>query len=850
MVAADKEMSKTSIDISEPVHAWDNEEEEEDVAPEPSAAASWLQAFFKFLLSPVLSDNDTPVVRVRKYVMVPILLANALVGLFFFAKHLESGQLPLLIFNLIRMVATTFVLGHTVVTKDIPDLVAEGSAVVVGIVFFIGSDFLSFGEYGTWAFLFLVMDATHLTFCRPAVTWGLCTVGVLYLIVKTIEEGPGLGIYDAVPASWVEGAPPAQKGTTWMAYRFMTVPLVFLVDSFLTKMFVDGMRQEQAKATRHALMAKNIAAALAKFDLDKAERLVATSTIQHDDDMRAAFVSLLASLRVYRPYLPDALFTAHHSPSVSSIPASPALRPQSSIKPRQVPAGLGRGKVSIVFTDIQSSTDIWEKHTAAMRASMDVHNACMRKCIAETNGYEVKTIGDAFMVAFDETVDAFTFAVMAETKLLEAPWPAELLEHALCRPVRDAIGNVIWKGLRVRIGVHTGTARLEMNPTTGRTDYMGPTVNRAARAEAAGMGGGITFAKEILAELDASEFERIGAPVVKLLGSIELKGVGPVPLAMIIPRGLEAREEEIDRQLKRKRALAVHPADAAAAPVLESPAAGRILKNRVTCSRATVGNVRTNCNTAFAEYQAEEVVAKGISAVISASEKTEGLICSVAGNAIVVSWNAGKSCALHTTQSARFALLLSRAVQEQAPGAVTVGLCTTNVLHGMVGSARQRFATILGTSGDVARALSESARALGTFCLLAGSNDTCFATEPTVQVHTRPVDMWALQDELLTIFELNLSTYGAVEGVWALYEGIVAPAWSSLYKAAFHAGDVEALQGFADDPVVEKVVSIFQDRYALVKPFISTPADWGNPLNPERIASLVLSVQSDPQDLR
>ena len=56
------------------------------------------------------------------------------------------------------------------------------------------------------------------------------------------------------------------------------------------------------------------------------------------------------------------------------------------------------GQVTLVFTDVQSSTLQWEHRPDAMAKSLAIHNTMMRNLIAKHQGYEVKTEGDAFMV--------------------------------------------------------------------------------------------------------------------------------------------------------------------------------------------------------------------------------------------------------------------------------------------------------------------------------------------------------------------------------------------------------------------------------------------------------------------
>ena len=96
------------------------------------------------------------------------------------------------------------------------------------------------------------------------------------------------------------------------------------------------------------------------------------------------------------------------------------------------------GKVTLIFTDIQGSTNIWEQQPAAMTLSLTAHNKLIRSCISRYHGYEVKTIGDAFMVAFSEPRFAVGCSLAIQLKLLEQDWPADLLTVAECCTERSS----------------------------------------------------------------------------------------------------------------------------------------------------------------------------------------------------------------------------------------------------------------------------------------------------------------------------------------------------------------------------------------------------------------------------
>ena len=57
----------------------------------------------------------------------------------------------------------------------------------------------------------------------------------------------------------------------------------------------------------------------------------------------------------------------------------------------------------ILFTDIQASTVLWAQVPDHMAAALDTHHDTIRRLIATHKAYEVKTIGDCFMIAVQVT---------------------------------------------------------------------------------------------------------------------------------------------------------------------------------------------------------------------------------------------------------------------------------------------------------------------------------------------------------------------------------------------------------------------------------------------------------------
>ena len=209
-------------------------------------------------------------------------------------------------------------------------------------------------------------------------------------------------------------------------------------------------------------------------------------------------------------------------------------------------------KVVLVFTDIEGSTPMWERVPEAMESGLKLHNDLLRRLIAEHRGYEVKTEGDAFMVAFENETDALRWCLAAQEALHELPWPEDLLNQPQAAPSEDGLH----KGFRVRMGAHLGGVRRAVDPTSGRLDFFGPVVNRAARVSAAAHGGQIIVSRAVLEGASIED-----EAVHKDLGEHRLKGMERVEhLWQVLPPGLAARRFPPPRTLDPGRTnLAPHP---------------------------------------------------------------------------------------------------------------------------------------------------------------------------------------------------------------------------------------------------------------------------------------------------
>ena len=63
-------------------------------------------------------------------------------------------------------------------------------------------------------------------------------------------------------------------------------------------------------------------------------------------------------------------------------------------------ATLPSGTVTLLFTDIEGRTRLWEAQPDPMHAALVRHDVLVRSAVEAAGGYVFKTVGDAFCVAF------------------------------------------------------------------------------------------------------------------------------------------------------------------------------------------------------------------------------------------------------------------------------------------------------------------------------------------------------------------------------------------------------------------------------------------------------------------
>lgn len=156
-------------------------------------------------------------------------------------------------------------------------------------------------------------------------------------------------------------------------------------------------------------------------------------------------------------------------------------------------------ELTILFSDIEGSTRLWETHETQMAVALAWHDETVAHWVARCGGRVVKTTGDGVHAVFDDSVSAVQAALEMQ-RALAAPGAAQGL------------------ALKVRCGLHAGPAQQRAG------DVYGPAVNRAARIMSAAHGGQ-TLLSQVLAERLAPQLldARLDGATLRDLGRVRLR---------------------------------------------------------------------------------------------------------------------------------------------------------------------------------------------------------------------------------------------------------------------------------------------------------------------------------------
>eukprot|EP01062_Namystynia_karyoxenos_P009111 TRINITY_DN13211_c0_g1_i1.p1 TRINITY_DN13211_c0_g1~~TRINITY_DN13211_c0_g1_i1.p1 ORF type:complete len:1620 (+),score=357.44 TRINITY_DN13211_c0_g1_i1:129-4862(+) len=268
---------------------------------------------------------------------------------------------------------------------------------------------------------------------------------------------------------------------------------------------------ESSRVMNSVKLTEQVSSALICMELESANDILQEHL---DKDVPEALVltllRIVSNMRVFRYYLPA---------SVSTLDGGESNWLNSTVVPPL-------GNVTMLFCDLSGAIALWDISPVGMELCKDLFDRVIREQIASHAGYEVKTHGDAYKIAFSEAASACQFSLHLIETMEKQSWPKDRLlgSKAAYQPITFKDKTVVPQGLRCRIGIDRGRAEHERNPITNRVDYKGRMVVTAARVcrAATPAMAMVTDAVRDAAEEDL-HFERIK---LKSAGERDIKDIG------------------------------------------------------------------------------------------------------------------------------------------------------------------------------------------------------------------------------------------------------------------------------------------------------------------------------------
>eukprot|EP00727_Mastigamoeba_balamuthi_P009000 m51a1_g4722 putative adenylate cyclase (1019) ;mRNA; f:323931-328114 len=198
---------------------------------------------------------------------------------------------------------------------------------------------------------------------------------------------------------------------------------------------------------------------------------------------------------------------------------------------------LASGNMTVVVTNVEGSLAQREQNPEATRMALETQFRVLRSKLPNTCGLEARVEGDSMTVIFETPSQAAWWCVLVQEALLLTDWSPATLKSKYAREERSAKGLLLFRGLRVRMGVYYGHVVVHEYDLGGRVDYLGEAVNRATSLSRMANGGQVVAGQGFVEVVG-----KIADAVVARLGACKLKGLARYEeVYQILPNSLRDR---------------------------------------------------------------------------------------------------------------------------------------------------------------------------------------------------------------------------------------------------------------------------------------------------------------------
>ena len=183
---------------------------------------------------------------------------------------------------------------------------------------------------------------------------------------------------------------------------------------------------------------------------------------------------------------------------------------------------------TVLFTEVEASEMLWTQvDTEVAQRAVRHYTDTARELLKQHRGYEVSLVGETFMLAFKRVEDAAAFATALQLALQMSSYDGvQQITHLYLDWIKDTGGGgdgrnapatgtdtetqaltfpdmldpSLFRGLRVRCGMHCGLGKMRIDEKTKAREYFGEVVNTASVVGKVAHGGQV-LATRAAAEL-------------------------------------------------------------------------------------------------------------------------------------------------------------------------------------------------------------------------------------------------------------------------------------------------------------------------------------------------------------
>jgi len=178
--------------------------------------------------------------------------------------------------------------------------------------------------------------------------------------------------------------------------------------------------------------------------------------------------------------------------------------------------------VTLLILSIAGAAKLWESSPDIMHQAVHMYNQTVRKLCIDMKGYEVKYQGEVFTLAFEDPLMACRFSIAIQQQMAHLNWPNGLDQFKeTATELGRSSTQKLFSGLRPRIVINSGPRNSQEDPTTGRVDYFGPTLQRALALNRLCYGGQTLLSSSTYGAVSGHS-KKLGNPAVQELGELEL----------------------------------------------------------------------------------------------------------------------------------------------------------------------------------------------------------------------------------------------------------------------------------------------------------------------------------------